>query len=67
VLVCRDIVFFDRFLDGALLIRLVKDDADELRRCAPDGIDRPGVSLLFRRVGRSLGHSGILRQTEAIC
>jgi hypothetical protein len=47
VQVCRDIVFLDRLLDGALLIRLVKNDPDELSGGAPDVIDRPGVVRLL--------------------
>jgi hypothetical protein len=47
-------IFLDGLLDGALLIRLVKDDANELSGGALEVIYRPGVVRLLG--GWSLGH-----------
>jgi hypothetical protein len=56
-------------VDRRLLVGLVMDDADQLRRRATESIDSPGV---VRLLGRSLGHSGSFyagrnRQIKYVC
>ena len=53
----RNLIFLDCLLDRRIGIRLIIDDANELRRRTLDVVDGPGVQRLF---GQLLRHIAIV-------